>query len=389
MHDFIRFLARHHGVLTGLRGSGPGGLRRAIATLQGLELPAGAWETKVLAARVDDYEVAWLDELTLTGEAVWGRLCPPRRREEDGPSQSGLNRAVPISLALRDDLSWLITRERPLAEPRLRGNAQVVLELLRARGALFYHELRRRGDLLPGHLDAALARGLAAAGFVSADSFGACGWMTAAARQRRGRAPRRRGHERPATVASAGRWSLFPPETDLLADDERLRRWARQLLDRWGVVFYDLLAREPLAPRWGQLVPALRRMEARGEIRGGRFVAGVAGEQYALPDVLEALRAARTNTTEPRETNGESKSELPAEIFVISAVDPLNLTGVLTREPRIASIHTSSLVIVDGRMAASKQSGAIELHGQLSPEMTKRVHEALRAPVRFGGIKHE
>jgi ATP-dependent Lhr-like helicase len=314
-----------------------------------------------------DYSPALLDQLSMCGMLVWGRLRPPPRDAADAPSAAGLTRAAGMSLALRENLSWLVPPDRQgAAEVPLRGNAQIVLETLNAKGALFYHELLAATDLLESHLDDALQE-LAAAGMVTADTFGAVRWIATRDRAKLDRLRRHAKRRGAATgsAAASGRWSIFPGLAKPPARDEYRRHWARQLLQRWGVVFRDLLLRESIAPSWSELVPEYRRMEARGEVRGGRFVCDVGGEQYALPQAVDQLRRLR--------------DEGPDENwFVVSAADPLNLAGILTDEPRVPAIHTYTVAIRDGRVIASRQSAGVQFHQELPPIMAAEVSRRLR-----------
>jgi ATP-dependent Lhr-like helicase len=350
--DFVHFLTKHHHLGPRDQWGGAVGVREAIAQLQGFELPAGAWESRVLAARVAEYDPDWLDQLFLSGEAVWGRLNPPRRDEEDRPSSAALSRVVPISLLLREELPGLLPVEPPPPGGAVRSGAEAVLEALKNRGALFFAELKSLAQLLPTQLEEAL-RELAAAGLVTSDGFAA---VRAIVKDHRGGATRRRSRRPvhgPATPV--GRWSLFPGPVHAGSREQYLEAWCRQLLRRWGVVFRDLLVREASAPRWGDLVRVLRLMELRGEVRGGRFVGGVAGEQYALPAAVDQLREARR---ELEESEG-------GEWIVISAADPVNVFGVVTPGARIAATHRNALVIRGGRLIAARQAGVVEFYEPL------------------------
>jgi ATP-dependent Lhr-like helicase len=363
--DFLRFLLAHHRITPELRLRGRAGLRQTIDQLQGLEIPAGAWESRVAAARVSDYDPLWLDELSLSGEVVWGRLRPPRRDEEDGPSAIGLTRVMPIALAARQDVGWLLPPDRRTDDVPLRGNALDVLEVLTNRGALFYNDLLGQTSLLPGHLDAALYE-LAAQGLISSDAFGAVRALTSDERQQASRRVRLRTRKRRSvgSCTMAGRWSLFPGHQPPVEPEERNRRWAWQLLKRWGVVFRDLLERETCAPPWSAVAALYRRMEARGEIRGGRFVAGVGGEQFALPDAIEKLRLARD-------------AKAGDQWLLLSAADPLNLTGIVLPGPRLPAVAGNSLALRDGRIVAVQQSGEIrfleKLEGPRADELARKL----------------
>lgn len=369
-YEYIRFLAGHHRLTGDARYNGPAGLRAAIEQLQGFEMAAGVWETRALPARVVDYTPELLDQLSMSGQLVWGRMNPTRREAGEVPSSAGLTRAGAISLAIRDDLPWLIPGDVDVAEIPLRGNARHVLETLQARGALFYHELKNATELLDSLLDDALQE-LAAVGLITADTFGAVRWIAARNRGTNGRHRRRPGRPvHAASPATSGRWSLFPGQLKSPPRDVHLQRWAHQLLNRWGVVFRDLLIRESIAPAWSELAPVFRRMEARGEIRGGRFVSGVAGEQYALSQSVDQLRRTRDNA--------------PSEHwFVVSAGDPLNLSGILTDDERVPAVHTYSVAIRDGRVLASRQTAGIRFEQDLPPELAAEISRRLRRAERL------
>ncbi len=360
--DFLRFLVRHQRLLPELRWHGPAGLREAIRQLQGFEMAAGAWEQRVLPARVAEYDPAWLDALTLTGEVTWGRLRPPTADDEGG-SASRMTRAAPIALVMRGDLPWILPAERDVDDSRLRSNARVVRNALASRGALFYHDLQAATGLLPAHLEEALYE-LATLGLVTADAFGAV--RSLVTRHRHERLARRRQRTRGGAAAGAssaptGRWSLFPGAVVRLADDEYLANWARQLLSRWGVLFRDLLARETSSAAWWQLLPVLRRMEARGEIRGGRFVAGVGGEQYANAESVDRVRRVRDD--EPSQ-----------QWLVVSAADPLNLQGIITPGARVPATRTNALAIREGTVIATMQGGDIRLLDErLTPDTAAEI----------------
>jgi ATP-dependent Lhr-like helicase len=366
--DYLRFLLAHQRLVPDLKLRGRAGLRQTIDQLQGLEIPAGAWESRVLAVRIADYDPLWLDELSLSGEVVWGRLRPPSRDDADGPSSVGLTRVMPIALAARQDLAWLLPVERPTDEIPLRGNAGEVLEVLTSRGALFYHDLLGQTSMLPGHLDAALYE-LAAQGLVSSDAFGAVRALTSDERQRAARVRlRTRKRRKVGASTMAGRWSLFPGHTPAAALEDRNQRWAWLLLKRWGVVFRDLLERESCAPPWGAVAALYRRMEARGEIRGGRFVSGVGGEQFALPDAVEKLRLTR--------------DQKPSDQWLLlSAADPLNLTGIVLPGARLPATAGNSLALCDGRIVAVRQAGEVRFVEKITGP---RADELLRKWQRTG-----
>jgi ATP-dependent Lhr-like helicase len=363
--DYLRFLVRHQRLVPDLKWRGQAGVREAVAQLQGYEAAAAAWERSLLPSRVRQYDPAWLDQLSMLGELTWGRLRPPRKSEEDGPSTAQITRACPIALCFRQDLGWLISTEPRTDRSFVRSNAQLVLETLEQRGALFPHELVALTQLMPTHVAEALHE-LAALGLVTADAFAAVrSFVDSSTRQREDRRRKRAGRKSSGANMASGRWTLFPGIIEAPSESDRLQRWAWQLLERWGVVFRDLLAREPAAPSWGQLVGVYRRLEARGEIRGGRFVTGVAGEQYATSKAVELLRQVRD---EPAS----------GQWIVISASDPLNLCGILTDGPRVPATHVNALALRDGRYVATQQAGEIQFHTELPQELSVDMTRKLR-----------
>ncbi|WP_254506915.1 DEAD/DEAH box helicase [Anatilimnocola floriformis] len=346
---FVDYLTRLHGLTPDSQRQGEAGIRQAVTQLQGFELAAGIWEDKVLSARVSDWDPSGLDHLFLCGELCWGRFQPPRRSEDEG-AISGMTRVMPISLALREDLAWLLPPDRAPNEGHLGSKARDVLAALRNRGALFQNDLKALTGLLPTELDDAL-RECAAAGFVSADTFGAVraivGKSEAAKRKTSAfMRARTRGMTIPVRPGATGRWSQFPAVVENVEREARLEKWCRLLLARYGVVFRDLLTREVSAPAWWELVRVLRRLELRGEIRGGRFIAGI-GEQYALESAVTRLR-------ELRDAPDDEQWSL------ISAVDPLNLCGHITAGPKVPAMHKNCLILQRGRCVAAKISGRIE-----------------------------
>ena len=367
---FWRFLAEHHHLAPEARRESRAGLFEAVGQLQGFELAASAWEGEVLPGRVAKYQPEWLDTLSFSGELAWGRLRPPRKMEDpEKAAGSSLTRVAPIALSFRADLAWMLPPERLGADaalPAARPEAQKVYAALKAQGALFFDDLADASGLLATEVKDALSE-LAALGVVTSDGFSALRGLVLA----KAPAPRRRVSRwgaRPARAASApvGRWTLFPGRVTACAPEERLQQWAWQLLRRYGVLFRDLLEREAAAPSWWELVPVLRRLEARGETRGGRFVAGVAGEQYALPEAVEALRRAR----------GDEDSWL-----VVSASDPLNLEGVLNDKPRVPAVRGNRLLYRNGKVVAVFQAGSAAFREDLPEPVKAKAERALQLQV--------
>ena len=338
--DFMRFLLRWQHVTPDTRLEGRRGLCAVIEQLQGFELSAGAWEQHVLAARLDGYRPEWLDQLCMSGDVAWGRLGirPSAMAADEEWTRTTTSRATPVGLLLRNDLPWLLQAARGearVAEPT-DGPTRQVLDELRRRGALFHNELAAALQSTATVEDAlwdGVARGL-----ITSDGFGAVRSLLRARDQRAAAPPAvRRRLRRGATgrVGADGRWCLLAEPAPVDDIDELAEAVAEQLLARWGVVFRDLVHREPLALPWREVVYALRRMEARGTARGGRFVTGFTGEQYALPEAVDALRRVR-------------KLERTGERVTVCGADPLNLVGVIVPGDRVAAVRTTTVTFVDG-----------------------------------------
>ena len=344
--EFLRFLFRWQHVAPGTRLHGVEGTLAVLEQLQGYEVPASAWESEVLASRVADYSPEFLDRLCLSGEVMWGRLSPHPLFDPAGTVRNPgawrepvrPTRSAPIAIFLRTDAEWLIDpadreRCRDLAAARLSAPARAVLEVLTRRGASFQAELATAAGRAQREVEAAL-RELSATGMVTGDGFENLRALAHPARRRaRGIEHLRRPHRR------VGRWALMPEGASGVGG-ERADAFASQLLRRWGVVFRDVAAREALMPPWRAVLQALRRMEARGEVRGGRFVAGYLGEQFALPEAVDALRACR-------------RMSHPVAALRVGAADPLNLAGILTPGPRVSPLSGQTVeVLGEGEEAA-------------------------------------
>jgi ATP-dependent Lhr-like helicase len=352
--DYLRFLLGWQHVSRGTQLAGRAGLLEVLGQLQGFEAAAGAWERELLPARVAGYDPAWLDTLCLSGEVTWGRLS-------GRDAAAAPNRTAPIALVRRRDLAWLLASREGLDDAQLSAAARDVLQFLREAGASFLDDIVHGA----GHLRAEVEDGLwelVGAGRVTGDGFAGLRALVSAsgggsgrgrghghgqgsARSRwYGRWARRTGAAaQPAAAAhgsagATGRWSALRPPPNpphLRSDDDTVEALARQYLRRYGVVLREVLTREPAAPPWRDLLRALRRLEMRGEIRGGRMVAGFVGEQFALPEALEALRAIRRT--------------LPSgETIRLSGCDPLNLGGILTPGERTPATLNHSVSFRDG-----------------------------------------
>lgn len=370
--DYWRYLTRLHGLAGSARPDGREGLSRTIARLQGFETLAGAWERDVLPSRFRDYDPAWLDALAQAGEWTWGRLRPPARDPAQVQTPIPLTRVVPMAIVRRQDLAWLLPDERPSLVESARGAARQALDALLEQGASFPQELLAATGLLPSELDTALGE-LAALGLATSDGLGpirALSGDSAARFSRRGRSGRARA--RAGGTRRGGRWSRFPPRLAPVDKATRVERWAWQLLDRYGVVFRDLLARESVAPPWRDLASVYRRLEMQGKLRGGRFVANVGGEQFAQESTIEELRRCRDETSE-----GEASGE---EIVIVSSTDPLNLLGVLDDRDRLPPSAKNRFALRGGKLLAVYRLSEVQFEEELDPvrkeDLTRRLRQS-------------
>jgi ATP-dependent Lhr-like helicase len=323
--DLMRFFFRWQHVQPGTRLHGRQGLLAVLGQLEGIELPARAWESQVLPARVSGYQPDDLEHLCLGGVVAWGRLRATSPPED--PKLRGPGRAAPLAFVLRDDLPWLLARGGDV--PALPPEAQAVHDVLARRGASFGADIARATGLAPAAVDGALWT-LVAHGLVTGDGVAGLRLLIDPADE----GLRMLGTRNRQRLVPAGRWALLRAsvEDEPAPDAER---FARLWLRRWGVVLRELLARETCLPPWRELLPVLRRLEARGEVRGGRFVAGLVGEQFALPEAVEALRAVRRRPGGP-------------ETVTVAAADPLNLVGIIVPGARVPPATHEVITYRDG-----------------------------------------
>jgi ATP-dependent Lhr-like helicase len=338
--QFMRWLLRWQHLTPESRLLGERGTLEALQQLQGFEAPANAWEQQILARRIANYDPNVLDRLCLTGAVGWGRLSP--HPSTVGEPNGAIRRVIPTSVApltffIREDADWMNSHYAVNDAPQVDTNdstaglshaAREVLAHLRQRGASFFADIVRGTGKIKAELETALWE-LVTAGLITADGFDNIRALIDPKR----RAGQGKGHNtRPRH--SAGRWSLL--HTSEVLDRTRVMEsicWT--LLKRYGVVFREMVARESMAPRWRELLIALRRLEDQGEIRGGRFVSGFLGEQFALPVAVESLRASARQPTS-------------GEAVTISAADPLNLVGILIPGDRFSSSSGKTITLVDG-----------------------------------------
>ena len=336
LQDFMRFLLgwQHLGAANQLQGQAA--LAEVLAGLEGYSAPASAWESDLLPARLKGYDPQWLDEACRSGKFVWTRLSTSHK------NLTATLRSTAIVLLPRNRLNlWRGLVEQTPAD-QLSPKAQKVHAALTAHGALFFDELGSEARLLPSELETALQE-LVSAGVVNADSFAGLRALITPASKRQARSSRRGRGAFIGGMNDAGRWALLrPPAAD---EDAGLEHIAWVLLRRYGVVFWRLLEREAdWLPNWRLLLRTFHRLEARGEVRGGRFVSGLAGEQFALPEAIPVLRQVR-------------KQPLTGELVSISASDPLNLAGSLLPGQKVPALSGNRLVFRDGLPAAALVAG--------------------------------
>jgi ATP-dependent Lhr-like helicase len=352
--DFYRFLFAWQRADQEHRVEGLEGLQSVLEQLDGCELPLAAWESAVLAARVADYDPEWLDRLCFSGRIGWARLSAP---QNPNMRASAPLRTSPVALYQRENLRHWLMLTQANSQMELSGASRTLFDTLADGGALFFSELVRRSGLLPSQVEEALSQ-LAALGLVTSDSFDGLRALLVPSNKRPtfGRnAGKRRRKANLASIEFAGRWSLL--RTDAASSpsgngaessvrDAAIEQFARVLLHRYGVVFRRLLERESFPATWYQLGRIYRRWEARGEIRGGYFVGGTSGEQFALPEAIGLLRSIR-------------KASPNGELITLSGADPLNLQGILTPGPRIAALTANRVLFLDGLPIAALEAGQI------------------------------
>jgi ATP-dependent Lhr-like helicase len=377
--DFLRFLFEWQRVAADSRVSGPDAVEAVVAQLEGFEAPAGAWEAEILPARVSDYEPGWLDDLCLAGRVAWARLRP-RAAKPGGERSVSPVRTTPITLtARRHAAHWAALSPDPASDAAARPGprGQRLLEFIRSHGASFFDELADGAGLLRPEVEEALAE-LVAIGLVNCDSFAGLRALLVPTDKRRS-SGRRRGTA--FAMEDAGRWALArrarpDAATGSTAQTEAaaVEHLARTLLRRYGVVFWRVLEREAAwLPPWRDLLRVYRRLEARGDIRGGRFVAGFAGEQFALPEAVGLLREVR-------------RKPASGGLVSLSGADPLNFVGILTPGPKLASVTPNRLLYRDGIPIALLSGGAVQLLAELDAASDWQARKALLRSATPAGL---
>jgi ATP-dependent Lhr-like helicase len=378
--DFVRFLLEWQRVTSSARMQGPDALAAVLSQLEGFEAPAAAWETEILPARINEYEPSWLDEHCLAGRFVWTRLAKRTASSERGAAPV---KSTPITLLPRRNVRlWSSFADAPDAN-QLSSRGRAVVDVIQEQGALFFDEIVDATRMLSAEVEEAIAE-LVALGIVNSDSFGGLRALLLPSDRRRSRAVGRRGRRVALFgMADSGRWALVrrPASaatvqlatraaeegvahdgTALAArnslagrNDEAVENLVRTLLRRWGVILWKLVAAEaPWLPPWRDILMCCRRLEARGEIRGGRFVAGFSGEQYATPEAVSLLRDVR-------------KKPLDGQLVALSAADSLNLVGIITPDARVPALTGNRVLYKDGLPIAAHVAGEMRFLVQMDP----------------------
>lgn len=353
LQDFMRFLFDWQHLSDGTRGQGSAMLPQIVGQFEGYAAATSAWDSDLLSARLKDYSSTWLDELCRSGKLVWTRLS--------NKTSAMALRSTPVVLLPRNQVGLWSGLTEPTDATTLSPKAQKVHQALRDHGALFFDELVHEAHLLRSELETALQE-LVGAGVVNADSFAGLRALTTPASKRQARSSRRGRGAFIGGMDDAGRWALIrrPSTAAGPPSAETLEHVAMTLLRRYGVVFWRLLEREAeWLPSWRELLRTFHRLEARGEIRGGRFVSGLAGEQFALPEAIPLLREVRRRPHD-------------GSLIAVCGADPLNLVGTLLPGTKVPAVSGNRIVYRDGLpaavMVAGKQQVLVEVDRQAVQE---------------------
>jgi ATP-dependent Lhr-like helicase len=375
--DFMRFLLDWQHATADARMEGPDAVAAVISQLEGFEAAAAAWEAEILPARVSGYEPSWLDDLCLAGRVVWTRLEAPKIAADRAHGPSPV-RSTPVTLIARKNLAlWTALSQPGGTELKLSSRAQSVADYLKQHGASFFDDIVAGLDLPRTFVEEALGE-LVAVGLTNSDGFSGLRALLLPSDRRKPLSGARRRRTALLGVEDAGRWALIKRAQPALPGTsfprELVEQIARTVLRRYGVVFWRLLAREAeWLPPWREMLMAYRRLEARGEIRGGRFVAGFSGEQFALPEAVGVLRT----------TRNEDKSGL---ITVVSGADPLNLAGILLPGAKVPALYANRIAFRDGIAIAALVSSEVDYFVKLEADAAWEVHNLLLRTAAPAGL---
>jgi ATP-dependent Lhr-like helicase len=362
--DYLRFLFEWQSVTSDARKMGADALGSVIDQLAGVEAPAAAWERDILPARLADYSPEWLDDACLSGRVAWMRTTPANGKSKSNGRRIAPLKSTPISLLpRRDALTWGTGPSGGDAVAPS-ANATEILDFIRENGASFFEELVEGTPLLRAQVEDGLAE-LVALGLVRSDGFAG---LRALLSPRHGSRSPNAARRRKASLDGAGRWALASPKLangSAATEAERVEQIARTLLRRYGVVFLRMLEREAGSlPKWRDLLRVYRQLEARGEMRGGRFVAGFSGEQFALPEAVAQLRSTR-------------RQDDDGALVSLSGADPLNLAGILMPGPKLPAVAGNRVLFRDGIPIAFLEAGEVRFLEQLDASVEAQARMAL------------
>ena len=356
---YMRFLFQWHGLTGEDRPAGPQALPEILEKLEGYEAAAAAWEGSIIPDRLQDYDHMWLDVLCISGKITWGRFRPIRVDIEKGKKAPTPVKNTPLCLLNRGNVS-LWNDEQVKSD--WSSNAQIVLDILDKNGASFFDDIVKHSGLMVGQTEEAISE-LVSHGMITSDSFSGLRALLVPLKYKAGR---KKGNKQIFTMDQAGRWTMIDKSKSEQEDDHQhyLEQMCMVLLRRYGVLFRKIADKEQLAPSWRELVRVLRVMEARGVIRGGRFVDGVWGEQFALPEALTALRKVKK---EPGDN----------ELVTVSASDPLNLTGIITPGRKVPAYYSNRILYKNGVPVATTEGKEVRWLEEFDGEEKWRIHHAV------------
>lgn len=361
IEDYVRFLFDYHG-LTEKKESAQS-LEKCLERLEGFEAPAAAWETDIIPARIENYDPVWLDVLCLSGKLIWGRFNQPKSNSK---KTNGTIKSSPICLIERQNTDmWRIMSTHYATDPNLSSNAEKILEILNTKGASFFADIATETKLLNSQVENGISE-LVAHGLVNADSFIGLRALLTPAYNRPSENSRRKTQST-FSIEHAGRWTVIPPFTGTEQDKlnfDYLEKLVFIYVRRYGVVFRKILEKESFAPPWRILIRVLRRLELQGKLRGGRFISGVSGEQFATPEIVKELRKIKNK---PK----------TGQVIAISATDPLNLLGVILPTQKVGNLTNNRILFMDGNPVAILENKDVHFLQQYGKELEWELKNAL------------
>jgi ATP-dependent Lhr-like helicase len=386
--DYMRFLFAWHRIEE--KADGKEALAAILEQLEGYALPAYSWERDILPSRLDLYIPDWLDNLCTSGRFTWLRAAIKEANAKETTTDETPKKRkpapvknTPISIFMRQHAGyWCNPDSLSNNVKNLSANAHKVYTILKNHGASFFFDLVTSTLLLRTQVEGALAE-LVSYGLVTSDNFTGLRALITPSNKKPNYRSRRNYRYSNNNIEDAGRWTLIQNSLPRQSEDkaiapfdiEQTEHVARTLLNRYGVVFRKVLEKESALPPWRDLLYVYRRMEARGEIRGGRFVSGFAGEQFALPEAVTALRNTR-------------KKPKSGDLITISAVDPLNLTGLVTPGQRVPATINNRILYKDGKPIAVSIAGEIKFLEQTDSQAEWEIRNRLIRTQNPAGYIH-